>query len=203
MAALPALPPPAERPLRMRRLRAAYDSHKSSRVPFVLLAIFLMGTIAVFTCGGGTPGYRLGNALIWGFGFCVSGMLLGFLFAIPRILPAGAIIAPARLANGKRENDPSPNGVLSQPGHSPSEINSNLVEVSDWLTKIIVGVGLVELKHLPTAARGVADYIAPGPGAGDCRTGSRRHHAVLQRAGLSDWLPAHAHLSGRYHQVGR
>jgi CheY-like chemotaxis protein len=164
MAALPALPPPAERPLRMRRLRAAYDSHKSSRVPFVLLAIFLMGTIAVFTCGGGTPGYRLGNALIWGFGFCVSGMLLGFLFAIPRILPAGAIIAPARLANGKRENDPSPNGVLSQPGHSPSEINSNLVEVSDWLTKIIVGVGLVELKHLPTAARGVADYIAPSLG---------------------------------------
>jgi CheY-like chemotaxis protein len=164
MASLPVLPPPAERPLRMRRLRNAYDAHKSSRVPFVLLTIFLMGTVAVLGCGTATPGYRLGNALIWGFGFCVSGMLLGFLFAIPRILPAGAIIAPARPVNGKRETDPASNGILSQANHSPSEINSNLVEVSDWLTKIIVGVGLVELKHLPTAARGVADYIAPSLG---------------------------------------
>ena len=166
MAALPFTPPPADRPLRLRRLRAAYDSHQSSRVPFVLLAIFLMGTFAVLACGSGTPGYHLGNALIWGFGFCVSGMLLGFLFAIPRILPAGAIIAPPRPVNGngKRETDPASNGILSHASHSPSEINSNLVEVSDWLTKIIVGVGLVELKHLPTAARGVADYIAPSLG---------------------------------------
>jgi len=168
MAALPVVPPSVDQPLRLRRLRARYDSHKSSRVPFVLLVIFLMGTFSVVACGGGTPGYHLGNALIWGFGFCVSGMLLGFLFAIPRILPAGAIIPPARpgngAASGKRETDPAPNSVLSHPSHSPSEINSNLVEVSDWLTKIIVGVGLVELKHLPTAARGVADYIAPSLG---------------------------------------
>ena len=166
MAALPVVSRPLDRLLRFRRLRARYDSHKSSRVPFVLLVIFLMGTFSVVTCGSGTPGYHLGNALIWGFGFCVSGMLLGFLFAIPRILPAGAIIAPARNGNGngKRETDPVSNGVLSHPGQSPSEINSNLVEVSDWLTKIIVGVGLVELKHLPTAARGVADYIAPSLG---------------------------------------
>jgi len=166
MASLPVIPSPSAQSLRMRRLRAAYDSHKSSRVPFVLLAIFLMGTSAVVTCGSAAPGYHLGNALIWGFGFCVSGMLLGFLFAIPRILPAGAIIAPPRAANGsgKRETDPAATGILSHPSHSPSEINSNLVEVSDWLTKIIVGVGLVELKHLPTAARGVADYIAPSLG---------------------------------------
>jgi len=167
MASLPALPPTADRVLRLRRWRSAYDSHKSSRVPFVLLAIFLMGTLAVLGCGGATPGYHLGNALIWGFGFCVSGMLLGFLFAIPRILPAGAIIAPARpatTAGGKRETDPASSNQVSHNGHSASEINSNLVEVSDWLTKIIVGVGLVELKHLPTAARGVADYIAPSLG---------------------------------------
>jgi CheY-like chemotaxis protein len=170
MASLPVLPSSITRPLRLRRLRAQHDSHQSRHVPFVLLVIFLMGTYAVLSCGSGSPGYHLGNALIWGFGFCVSGMLLGFLFAIPRILPAGAIIAPARPhnanGNGKRETDTGPGAgsVLSHPSHSPSEINSNLVEVSDWLTKIIVGVGLVELKHLPTAARGVADYIAPSLG---------------------------------------
>jgi CheY-like chemotaxis protein len=166
MASLPVLPSPASQPLRAR-LRAAQDAHQSSRVPFVLLLIFLMGTIAVLSCGGSASGYHLGNALIWGFGFCVSGMLLGFLFAIPRILPAGAIIASARAPatpGGKRETDPASAGVVSHNGQSPSEINSNLVEVSDWLTKIIVGVGLVELKHLPTVARGVADYIAPSLG---------------------------------------
>ncbi len=41
------------------------------------------------------------------------------------------------------------------------EINSNLVEVSDWLTKIIVGVGLIELKSLPGSARSMAAFIAP------------------------------------------
>ncbi len=151
----------------MRRLRSVYDSHQSSRVPFVLLIIFLIGTWAVYRSGGDLISYRVANALIWGFGFCVSGMLLGFLFAIPRILPAGAIIPPSRpatSAGGKRETDPGPAGLISHTGYSASEINSNLVEVSDWLTKIIVGVGLVELKHLPAVARGVADYIAPSLG---------------------------------------
>ena len=166
MAVLPVVPLSSDSALRQRRARDASDAHKSSRVPSVLLAIFLLGTWAVLGCSG-AGNYYVGNALIWGFGFCVSGMLLGFLFAIPRILPAGAIIAPARPlngnGNGKRDTDPSP-GVVSQAANSPSEINSNLVEVSDWLTKIIVGVGLVELKHLPTAARGIADYIAPSLG---------------------------------------
>lgn len=166
MAAIPAFPSPFRHPSGNRRASGYADSKQSIRVPFVLLGIFMLGTAAVFACGDDMAGYRIGNALIWGFGFCVSGMLLGFLFAIPRILPAGAIIAPVRSANGKRDTDPTANGVLSHPNPSPSEINSNLVEVSDWLTKIIVGVGLVELKDLPGAARGVADYIAPSLGLG-------------------------------------
>lgn len=174
MASLPTVPPCNPTP-RLPGFRHLLDSHKTSRVPFVLLAIFLLGTFAVMISGAATPGYRIGNALIWGFGFCVSGMLLGFLFAIPRILPAGAIIAPARVpANGgKRETDPavSTAGIVGQTATSPSEINSNLVEVSDWLTKIIVGVGLVELKHLPAAAQSVADYIAPSLGV-DARVGA-------------------------------
>jgi CheY-like chemotaxis protein len=165
MASHPVVPEPADLPLRLRRLRAVYDAHKSSRVPFVLLSIFLLGTWAVAACGGAGANYHLGNALIWGFGFCVGGMLLGFLFAIPRILPAGTIIAPARVAaNGKRDSDAGAASIVNHGSNSPSEINSNLVEVSDWLTKIIVGVGLVELKQLPGTARGVADYIAPSLG---------------------------------------
>jgi hypothetical protein len=38
-------------------------------------------------------------------------------------------------------------------------INTNLEQISDWLTKIIVGVGLVELKQLPVRASDFAKYL--------------------------------------------
>jgi len=41
-------------------------------------------------------------------------------------------------------------------------VNTNLVEISDWLTKIIVGVGLIELRRIPPQARRLALEVA-GP----------------------------------------
>lgn len=55
--------------------------------------------------------------VLWACAFSMSGMVIGFLFGIPR--------GDART------------------------VNNNLVEISDWLTKIIVGVGLTELHALP------------------------------------------------------
>jgi tetratricopeptide (TPR) repeat protein len=40
--------------------------------------------------------------------------------------------------------------------------NANLVEISDWLTKIIVGVGLVELHSIPGKLGEVSYYLASG-----------------------------------------
>jgi transcription initiation factor TFIIIB Brf1 subunit/transcription initiation factor TFIIB len=34
-------------------------------------------------------------------------------------------------------------------------------QISDWLTKLLVGAGLVELKQLPAAIDSAAQYIAP------------------------------------------
>ena len=72
--------------------------------------------------------------------------------AVPRDEPpaAGADTAAA-----------APSNTLFLGTPTPMEINSNLVEVSDWLTKIIVGVGLIELKSLPGSARSMAAFIAP------------------------------------------
>jgi tetratricopeptide (TPR) repeat protein len=39
--------------------------------------------------------------------------------------------------------------------------NANLVEISDWLTKIIVGVGLVELHSIPSKLGELSYYLAP------------------------------------------
>jgi len=71
-------------------------SHERSHVPRVLLNIFAIGMVAVIAGGVLAPKFHVAVALLWGFGFCVSGMLMGFLFAIPRVLPANAVAASTR-----------------------------------------------------------------------------------------------------------
>jgi hypothetical protein len=56
------------------------------------------------------------------------GALLGFLFGIPHYTAKGAETAPTDKAS-----------------YQP---NTNLTQVSDWLTKIIIGVGLVQFGQL-------------------------------------------------------
>ncbi len=148
------------------------QSWKKDPLPLVLLTALLAGVLVIIGGAVFEPGYRLVSALIWSFGFCASGMLLGFLFGIPRTLPSGTVNAPQNNGSGLNKtqtNDTAgpanTNSIVSETLHTsaaaPHEINSNLVEVSDWLTKIIVGVGLVELKNLPAAARSVAEFVAP------------------------------------------
>lgn len=104
--------------------------------------------------------------------FC--GFLLGFIFAIPRMGE-----------KGKAAADP-PKDSHPTPSTAPREampFNANLVEISDWLTKIIVGVGLVEL-HSISAKLGQLSYdLAPGlmfaPGAEDRLIGQTAGLAIL------------------------
>ncbi len=77
------------------------------------------------------------------------GALVGFLFGIPRTLsvPPGEVVE----------------GVLGR-DQLQYRVNTNLEQISDWLTKILVGVGLAELHRLPAALRGAADYFAAAIG---------------------------------------
>ena len=148
---------------------------KKDALPYILLFILLAGLLAVLAGALLPPYYHAVPALLWSLGFCVSGMLLGFLFGIPRTLPSGTVnmAPPDERTNAKgRPTDEPPAAAADAAASSasntlflgtptPMEINSNLVEVSDWLTKIIVGVGLIELKSLPGSARSMAAFIAP------------------------------------------
>jgi hypothetical protein len=78
------------------------------------------------------------------------GALVGFLFGIPRTLSSPA----DELAGADR----GPDLVRYR-------VNTNLEQISDWLTKILVGVGLAELHRLPAALRGASDYFAAALGA--------------------------------------
>jgi hypothetical protein len=85
---------------------------------------------------------------------CAAGMAgaaLGFLFGIPRSLGADGVAPAPR---------PAPDAAGQTGGVSPVSAgarqaapggylqNTNLEQISDWLTKIVVGVGLVEFKSL-------------------------------------------------------
>jgi hypothetical protein len=71
------------------------------------------------------------------------GALLGFLFGMPRSLPE------------TNHQNRGLHGYLD---------NTNLLEVSDWLTKIIVGLSLVQIGKLPSAVSQLGRTLAPALG---------------------------------------
>ncbi|NUO76349.1 MAG: hypothetical protein HOQ32_10075 [Lysobacter sp.] len=91
----------------------------------------------------------LAIGLQWKFGAAIAGVLcaalagtlLGFLFGIPRALtepPPTVLTDPAREGAAPR----------ADPGFSH---NTNLEQISDWLTKIVVGVSLVQAREIADA----------------------------------------------------
>ncbi len=77
------------------------------------------------------------------------GGLTGFLFGIPRT-QQGDEATPA--------NEHRP--VAYRP-------NTNLEQISDWLTKILVGIGLIQLGRAPEQLGRLAEALGPGFGGGD------------------------------------
>lgn len=131
--------------LRRRILRA---SVQATGLGVASIAIY---AFSVANPTGGVGGYfseifeTFGVLTIVGGAAFLSAALLGFLFGVPKTLQGTA------------------------PGRSPLyKINTSFEEISDWLTKMIIGVGLVELKSIPSALMTLNDYVAwavPQPGA--------------------------------------
>ena len=80
--------------------------------------------------------------LVGATGFTVGG-LLGFLFGVPRVSAATS-------------NDTAGENAA---GQSVVQSNTNLEEVSDWLTKIVVGVSLVEFGKVNDALNGFSAEV--------------------------------------------
>jgi CheY-like chemotaxis protein len=134
-------------------------------IPGTLLAFLVLGILALI-CLSVTFHIVLWAAVIWGLAMYASGVLGGFVFGIPRVLdrepesgtPAAPTPDPKNPdAATERLRAAATNGAARL--RRRTSTNSNLVEVSDWLTKIIVGVGLVELKRLPEHGESLAGFI--------------------------------------------
>jgi hypothetical protein len=87
------------------------------------------------------------------------GAFVGFLFGLPRTLTSGEARGEARsdAALAASQDGPEANATLTASRLGPSgpapgvAVNTNLEQISDWLTKIIVGVGLTKLESVPGA----------------------------------------------------
>jgi CheY-like chemotaxis protein len=107
-----------------------------------LLAVALgvaIGILIATTAHGGpfwSDGLLLGSYVLASSAIAA---LLGLVFAVPR----------ARTEN--------PDGSVAR-----FVSNSNLEQISDWLTKILVGAGLVQLRALPAGLRALGDYLGGG-----------------------------------------
>jgi hypothetical protein len=98
-----------------------------------VIGAMIFGFISIFVYSWTQKSWSqvLACALLIGLAAALVGALLGFVFGVPKTVAKGA-------------------KVLGD-GASPYEGNTNLEEISDWLTKILVGAGLVQLKSLPGA----------------------------------------------------
>ena len=100
---------------------------------------------------GKAPGLVMGYGSVLAGAAALVGGLLGFLFGIPRTQTSER--APTSSAENERETRPS---------YLP---NTNLEQISDWLTKILVGVGLTQVSSVPGAVRALGDFVATGLGS--------------------------------------
>ena len=93
------------------------------------IVLLFLGVIIVLLFGANPAGNA--TIFIWILACLLVGMFIGFLFGIPKIV---------------QDNSPSVEKI-GEPAYR-QQVNSNLTEISDWLTKIIVGLGLVNLTKI-------------------------------------------------------
>jgi hypothetical protein len=124
----------------------------SQRIVFgsVLSGLLMIIALAFFAFQPGGPGVgAFGTGVVVGGGGVAVGALLGLLFGVPRLLE-------------------QPKNATTVEGAAPTgsgyQANTNLTEISDWLTKIIVGISLIQLGTIRDQLLALVEALAPGFG---------------------------------------
>lgn len=151
----------------LERLKPVEIFAKWFYVGLAALIVFL--GIAVAARGQGGLWKAVGDLLLtWGVSLAVVaastavGYLLGFLFGIPRSLQKPNSVQASDPASGGAGNAEPAKTKLA--GTRAFISNTSLEEISDWLTKIIIGIGLVQfqtfISYLYKAALIAAAFVA-------------------------------------------
>jgi len=106
------------------------------------LASILLGGLAATAVGSGAAEGTWQDGVTWTIYMLAVGSvagIVGIIFGVPR---------------ARAEFSPEASERYSA--------NSNLEQISDWLTKLLVGAGLVELKNLPGALVSAGEFLGEG-----------------------------------------
>jgi hypothetical protein len=124
-----------------------FDKISPQKIKINLSNTFLIGSITGII---GIVGYTLNLkdfgwkilflSIILSAASYMAGFFLGFLFGIPK-------------RNATTDSD--------------YNLSTNLVDISDWLTKIIIGLGLIEIKKIPELLQSIGIYIQQTTGGDD------------------------------------
>lgn len=116
----------------------------------VISIVILFLYISSSECNSSCCGNGILSFLIVAMACLMGGIILGFLFSIPRL---------NKLSRGNTENPENRRDLAYSD-------NTNLEDISDWLTKIIVGISLVQfttlLNMLHVAAINLSESLCPG-----------------------------------------
>ena len=93
----------------------------------------------------------------------MGGAFVGFIFGIPKTIQQGSKPQPSAAPTTGQIETTTKDGESGETSEGYLS-NTNLEEISDWLTKILVGVGLTQLTTLPQGLNKVATHLAPGLG---------------------------------------
>jgi hypothetical protein len=98
-------------------------------------------------------------ALLAGIAGVMVGLFIGFLFGVPKSLQG-------RSSTGQQTDRVAPNPKEVAAAY---EANTNLEQISDWLTKILVGVSLTQLTKIGEQELRARRWIGIGIRFGGCK----------------------------------
>jgi hypothetical protein len=104
------------------------------------IVLILLYALAYSSDGAGRVVSIFSHGTLIALAFGSIGSLIGFLFGIPRTLQLEVPITPKTQDAGKSDG---------KDDSFRQNVNTNLEQISDWLTKILVGVGLTQLDQAP------------------------------------------------------
>lgn len=102
------------------------------------------------------------TSLMWAFACMAVGTLLGFTFGIPKTPKSYQRKNTKELDTLQQSSFEGGEGLTHQ-------VNTNFEEISDWLTKIIVGVGLIEIRNIGSSLHSLAEELGSALSSGDIR----------------------------------
>jgi hypothetical protein len=157
----------------------------------VVIGLFALGALLIILYVVSTAGPHLRYISVGLFTACAAfliGTVVGLVLAIPRFVSSGAYRHQMTTPEFNQPSNQEPDSLSPDDAGPKSGVprflpSTNLAEISDWLTKLLLGAGLVELTRLGQPLSELIDNVARGLG-GTTASGGVTESAVVIAGGI-------------------